>query len=59
MDWFHGGLQFQIEHHLFPRVPRRNLRRIAPAVKKFCKKHDLPYRSADFWVRPKSQTPPW
>ncbi|KAM1388357.1 hypothetical protein ACFX2I_016496 [Malus domestica] len=29
-DWFHGGLQFQIEHHLFPRLPRRNLRKIAP-----------------------------
>merc|ERR1711871_922689 len=26
MDWFHGGLQFQIEHHLFPRLPRHNLR---------------------------------
>eukprot|EP00919_Chromeraceae_sp_WS-2016_P021433 GHVR01050600.1.p1 GENE.GHVR01050600.1~~GHVR01050600.1.p1 ORF type:complete len:246 (+),score=-10.23 GHVR01050600.1:3713-4450(+) len=26
MDWFHGGLQFQIEHHLFPRLPRFNLR---------------------------------
>jgi fatty acid desaturase len=23
LDWFHGGLQFQIEHHLFPRVPVR------------------------------------
>lgn len=27
MDWFHGGLQFQIEHHLFPRIPRHNLRK--------------------------------
>lgn len=26
MDWFHGGLQFQVEHHLFPRLPRHNLR---------------------------------
>jgi Fatty acid desaturase len=28
MDWFHGGLQFQLEHHLFPRVPRRHLRKL-------------------------------
>ena len=31
-DWFHGGLQFQIEHHLFPRVPRYNLRKLKPIV---------------------------
>ncbi|WVZ12722.1 hypothetical protein V8G54_017252 [Vigna mungo] len=33
MDWFHGGLQFQVEHHLFPRLPRCHLRKIAPLVK--------------------------
>nr|GFC87928.1 delta(8)-fatty-acid desaturase 1-like [Tanacetum cinerariifolium] len=26
MDWFFGGLQFQLEHHLFPRLPRCHLR---------------------------------
>merc|ERR1719231_1432928 len=26
LDWVHIGLQFQIEHHLFPRLPRHNLR---------------------------------
>ncbi|CAI8606101.1 unnamed protein product [Vicia faba] len=49
MDWFHGGLQFQIEHHLFPRLPRRNLRKIAPLVKDLCKKHNLPYTCVSFW----------
>ncbi|KAK9757723.1 hypothetical protein RND81_01G182200 [Saponaria officinalis] len=49
MDWFHGGLQFQIEHHLFPRMPRCNLRKIAPFVKDLCKKHDIPYKCASFW----------
>ncbi|WOL00836.1 acyl-lipid (9-3)-desaturase [Canna indica] len=33
MDWFHGGLQFQVEHHLFPRLPRCHLRNISPIVK--------------------------
>ncbi|KAL7002437.1 Delta 8 Fatty Acid Desaturase [Sarracenia purpurea var. burkii] len=28
MDWFHGGLQFQLEHHLFPRLPRSQLRKV-------------------------------
>ncbi|WOK99364.1 hypothetical protein Cni_G08076 [Canna indica] len=49
MDWFHGGLQFQVEHHLFPRLPRCHLRNISPIVKELCKKHKLPYSSASFW----------
>ncbi|KAJ4833789.1 hypothetical protein Tsubulata_014706 [Turnera subulata] len=50
MDWFHGGLQFQVEHHLFPRMPRCNLRTISPLVKELCKKHNLPYNIASFWM---------
>ncbi|KAK8980192.1 hypothetical protein V6N11_061406 [Hibiscus sabdariffa] len=46
MDWFHGGLQFQIEHHLFPRC---HLRKISPFVKEPCKKHNLQYSTASFW----------
>ncbi|KAL2317918.1 hypothetical protein Fmac_031794 [Flemingia macrophylla] len=49
MDWFHGGLQFQVEHHLFPRLPRCHLRSIAPLVKDLCQKHNLPYNSVSFW----------
>ncbi|GMG99114.1 hypothetical protein Nepgr_000954 [Nepenthes gracilis] len=49
MDWFHGGLQFQIEHHLFPRLPRCHLRDISPFVKELCRKHNLPYNCASFW----------
>ncbi|RYR47272.1 hypothetical protein Ahy_A07g033220 isoform H [Arachis hypogaea] len=49
MDWFHGGLQFQVEHHLFPRLPRCHLRSISPLVKELCKKHGLPYNHVSFW----------
>ncbi|KAL2926345.1 Delta(8)-fatty-acid desaturase 2 [Bienertia sinuspersici] len=49
MDWLFGGLQFQLEHHLFPRLPRCNLRKVAPVVKDLCKKHNMPYRSLTFW----------
>ncbi|XP_078168251.1 delta(8)-fatty-acid desaturase-like [Carex rostrata] len=49
MDWFHGGLQFQVEHHLFPRLPRCNLRAISPLVRELCKKHHLPYSSFSFF----------
>ncbi|KAH6779931.1 Fatty acid/sphingolipid desaturase [Perilla frutescens var. hirtella] len=48
MDWFFGGLQFQLEHHLFPRLPRCNLRKISPVVQELCKKHNLPYTSLSF-----------
>ncbi|CAN1184169.1 Acyl-lipid (9-3)-desaturase [Linum perenne] len=50
MDWFHGGLQFQVEHHLFPRLPRCQLRKVSPFVQELCKKHELPYNIASFWM---------
>ncbi|KAF5743191.1 putative fatty acid desaturase [Tripterygium wilfordii] len=50
LDWFHGGLQFQIEHHLFPRLPRCHLRTVSPFVKDLCKKHNLPYNCASFYM---------
>lgn len=50
MDWFFGGLQFQLEHHLFPRLPRCQLRNVSPIVQDLCKKHNLPYRSLSFWA---------
>ncbi|MED6212794.1 hypothetical protein PIB30_086936, partial [Stylosanthes scabra] len=49
MDWFHGGLQFQVEHHLFSQLPRCHLRRISPLVKELCKKHGLPCNIVSFW----------
>lgn len=42
-DWFTGGLNRQIEHHLFPTMPRHNLNRISPQVESLCKKHGLVY----------------
>ncbi|GAB2224127.1 hypothetical protein Drorol1_Dr00004874 [Drosera rotundifolia] len=48
MDWLYGGLQFQLEHHLFPRLPRCQLRKVAPLVRDLCKKHNLPHRSLSF-----------
>jgi fatty acid desaturase len=39
-----GGLNFQIEHHLFPRMPRPNLTKAQPIVRAFCAEYGLPYR---------------
>lgn len=41
LDWFHGGLQFQVEHHLWPRLPRHNLRRARDLVQAFCHAHKV------------------
>jgi fatty acid desaturase len=38
-----GGLNYQIEHHLFPSMPRPNLRRAQPIVRDYCRSVDLPY----------------
>jgi fatty acid desaturase len=46
VDFLLGGLNYQIEHHLFPNMPRPNLRRAQPLVRAFCSQHDLPYTEA-------------
>ncbi|EMC95925.1 hypothetical protein BAUCODRAFT_34682 [Baudoinia panamericana UAMH 10762] len=43
LDFVHGGLQFQAVHHLFPRMPRHNLRRAQKLVMGFCEDVGIPY----------------
>lgn len=50
VDFFMGGLNYQIEHHLFPTMPRHNLRRAQIAVKALCEKHGLPYEECSMAV---------
>jgi delta8-fatty-acid desaturase len=49
-DWFHGGLQHHIEHHLFPRLPRHNLAKARAEVRALSEKHAIPYKSDPFLV---------
>jgi fatty acid desaturase len=46
VDFVLGGLNYQIEHHLFPNMPRPNLRRAQPLVRAFCSQHNIPYTEA-------------
>jgi len=48
VDWLCGGLNYQIEHHLFPTMPRHKLSKVRPIIMDFCKKHNLPYQTDDF-----------
>ncbi|MEV5569782.1 acyl-CoA desaturase [Spirillospora sp. NPDC052269] len=42
-DYLLGGLNYQIEHHLFPSVARPHLRRVQPLVREHCARVGLPY----------------
>lgn len=43
LDFIHGGLQFQAIHHMFPRLPRHNLREAQKMIIEFCKDVGIPY----------------
>ena len=49
VDVLLGGLNYQIEHHLFPNMPRPNLRHAQPLVRAFCAHHGLPYAEASLY----------
>ena len=40
---FNGGLNYQIEHHLFPRMHHSHYPKVAPVVREFCEERGIPY----------------
>jgi len=49
-DWLHGGLEFQIEHHIFPRLPKYSLMRCRDEfIRPFCTRWGIPYASTGFF----------
>ena len=42
--WFTGGLNHQVEHHLFPKVPHTHYPKINEFVKETCKQFNVPYQ---------------
>lgn len=45
INWYVGGLNYQIEHHLFPRISHVHYPAISKIVQETCKDHGLPYHS--------------
>ncbi|MBA4167160.1 MAG: acyl-CoA desaturase [Chitinophagaceae bacterium] len=43
VSWFVGGLNYQVEHHLFPRVSHIHYPGISRIVEETCERHNLPY----------------
>jgi len=49
IHYLYGGLNTQIEHHIFPHASRFQLLKIAKHTEKFCKEHDFIYYSTSPW----------
>jgi len=49
VDVFMGGLNHQVEHHLFPSMPRPHLRKAQPLVAAYCVAQQLPYTQTTLW----------
>jgi fatty acid desaturase len=43
VDFGMGGLNYQIEHHLFPSMPRPTLKKVRPIVREYCELHGIKY----------------
>ncbi len=53
IDFGHGWLNYQIEHHLFPNLPLSQYQKMQPIVKEICAKHNLEYRQESVFKRMK------
>jgi linoleoyl-CoA desaturase len=49
LNWYAGGLNFQIEHHLFPHICHVHYPRLAPIVKATCEEFNVAYNSFPTW----------
>ncbi|MFC8799680.1 fatty acid desaturase family protein [Promicromonospora sp. NPDC057138] len=48
VHFFMGGLEYQVEHHLFPMTPRPNLPALRRVVRRYCAENDIPYTETSF-----------
>ncbi len=49
VDYALGGLNYQIEHHLFPSMPRPNLPHAQRVVRRFCERRGVRYAETSAW----------
>lgn len=48
-EWFFGGMQYQLEHHLLPMVPRYRYPKARVLLREFSEKHGLPFHVNGVW----------
>lgn len=50
VDFLHGWLNYQIEHHMWPSLSMLSYQKAAPEVRRICEKHNVPYIKENvFW----------
>lgn len=47
--WLMGGLNYQVEHHLFPNMPRPHLAKAREIVRDYCESFGVPYTETNLW----------
>ena len=50
ISWYIGGLNFQVEHHLFPNICHVHYKKIAPIIERTAKEFNLPYYTKKTFV---------
>ncbi|WP_055532785.1 acyl-CoA desaturase [Streptomyces graminilatus] len=50
IDFLYGGLNYQVEHHLFPTMPQKNLARARELTREYCAERGMPYHEVGFWA---------
>ena len=50
LNWYVGGLNFQVEHHLFPNICHVHYRKISPIVQRTAAEFGLPYKSEPTFI---------
>jgi linoleoyl-CoA desaturase len=51
LSWLIGGLNYQVEHHLFPNICHVHYRKISQFVKSLAKKYELPYNVQPSFIK--------
>ncbi|KUL50140.1 MULTISPECIES: fatty acid desaturase family protein [Streptomyces] len=50
IDFLYGGLNYQVEHHLFPAMPQKNLGRARELTREYCAERGVPYHEVGFFA---------
>lgn len=50
VDFLYGGLNYQVEHHLFPAMPQKHLPRARELTRAYCAERGVPYHEVGFWT---------
>jgi fatty acid desaturase len=53
VDFLHGWLNYQIEHHLWPNLSMLSYQKSGPLVREICEKHGVPYVKENVFLRVK------